>query len=149
MWSNLYGHHPMYMRMEDGGLSHIVMLWNSHPMDIVLAETSIQYKVIGGIIDVFVFLGPSPLEAIEQYTSLIGRPFMPPLWSIGFHQCRWFGYFTTQGNTLKRGIVDSLLTLFVSCIFVLRGYRTAQYTLQVAQNYSIFKLPLDTIWKFV
>jgi alpha-glucosidase (family GH31 glycosyl hydrolase) len=32
---------------------------------------------------------------VEQYHSLIGFPVMPPLWALGFHQCRW-GYEDLQ-----------------------------------------------------
>lgn len=42
-----------------------------------------------GIIDVFVFLGPSPLEAFRQYTQLTGTGNLPQMFSIAYHQCRW------------------------------------------------------------
>lgn len=37
----------------------------------------------------FVFIGNNPAEVIQQYTALIGRPHMPPLWALGFHLCRY------------------------------------------------------------
>lgn len=42
-----------------------------------------------GIIDVVLFFGDKPLEITEKYTALTGRPFLPPVASIGYHQCRW------------------------------------------------------------
>jgi len=37
--------------------------------------------------------GPTPAAVNEQYTELIGRPYLPAYWTLGFHQCRW-GYDT-------------------------------------------------------
>jgi alpha-glucosidase (family GH31 glycosyl hydrolase) len=55
---------------------------------------SVTFHTIGGILDFFVFLGPSPDEVISQYTQVIGKPFLPPYWSLGFHLCR-YGYSDT------------------------------------------------------
>lgn len=42
-----------------------------------------------GELDYYFIYGPSPKEVIEGYTYLVGRCYMPPLWSLGFHQSRW------------------------------------------------------------
>lgn len=42
-----------------------------------------------GIIDVVVFFGDKPSDITNQFTQLTGRPTLPLLSSIGYHQCRW------------------------------------------------------------
>lgn len=97
--TNLYGTHPFYLVMEDrDGGSHGVYLANSNAMDVVLQPApAITWRTTGGIIDMYVFLGPSPESVIQQYTEVIGRSFMPPYWSLGYHLCRW-GYMTANGT---------------------------------------------------
>ncbi|KAF9296133.1 hypothetical protein BGZ74_010460 [Mortierella antarctica] len=87
---NVYGSHPFYLEMRNG-TAHGVFLRNSNGMDVIISPAKLTYKVIGGIFDFTVFLGPSPADVINQYTELIGRPHMPPAWAMGFHQCR-YGY---------------------------------------------------------
>ncbi|KAG0087450.1 hypothetical protein BGZ93_010954 [Podila epicladia] len=87
---NVYGSHPFYLEMRNGA-AHGVFLRNSNGMDVIISPAKLTYKVIGGIFDFTVFLGPSPADVINQYTELIGRPHMPPAWAMGFHQCR-YGY---------------------------------------------------------
>ncbi|XP_065684890.1 neutral alpha-glucosidase AB isoform X2 [Hydra vulgaris] len=42
-----------------------------------------------GVIDMFVLLGPSIDEVANQYASLTGFTMLPPLFALGYHQCRW------------------------------------------------------------
>lgn len=42
-----------------------------------------------GLPDVFFFPGPTPHEVQKQHAALVGPSLMPPLFSLGYHQCRW------------------------------------------------------------
>ncbi|MBN2148939.1 MAG: DUF4968 domain-containing protein [Anaerolineales bacterium] len=43
----------------------------------------------------YYFISGSPDEITATYTDLTGRPFLPPRWAFGYHQCRW-GYHSWQ-----------------------------------------------------
>lgn len=45
----------------------------------------------GGPIDVVFLIGPSLAELTRKLQKLVGTTPLPPLWSLGYHQCRW-GY---------------------------------------------------------
>jgi alpha-glucosidase len=45
----------------------------------------------GGVIDIYVFSGPTPEAVIMEYLKVVGNPAFVPYWSLGFHNCRW-GY---------------------------------------------------------
>ncbi|XP_076422557.1 maltase-glucoamylase isoform X7 [Peromyscus maniculatus bairdii] len=89
---NSYGVHPYYMGLEEDGNAHGVLLMNSNAMDVTFQPLpALTYRTTGGILDFFVFLGPTPELVTQQYTELIGRPVMVPYWSLGFQLCR-YGY---------------------------------------------------------
>ncbi|KAJ1935810.1 hypothetical protein EC988_008373, partial [Linderina pennispora] len=87
---NVYGSHSIHMELRNGKF-HGAYLHNSHGMDIVLANNTIQYRVLGGTADFYFFSGPTALDVIDQYTELVGRPNRIPYWALGFQNCR-YGY---------------------------------------------------------
>ena len=95
--TNLYGTHNFFIGMPDTGLSYGVFFLNSNAQEVVLQPSPlITYRTIGGVLDFFIFTGPSPAQVVSSYYALIGNPTLPPFWSMGFHLSRW-GY----GNLLK------------------------------------------------
>ena len=46
----------------------------------------------GGELDYYFFAGPEPKNVVQQYTALVGRSPLPPLWSLGYQQSRYSYY---------------------------------------------------------
>ncbi|MFN6946021.1 MAG: glycoside hydrolase family 31 protein [Cytophagaceae bacterium] len=46
----------------------------------------------GGEMNYYFIYGPDLLEVVETYTKMTGTPELPPLWSLGYHQCKWSYY---------------------------------------------------------
>uniref|UniRef100_A0A8D0H5K9 P-type domain-containing protein n=1 Tax=Sphenodon punctatus TaxID=8508 RepID=A0A8D0H5K9_SPHPU len=89
---NLYGFQPFYMGLENDGNAYGVLLLTSNGMEVKFQPTpALTYRTIGGILDFYMVLGPTPELVVQEYTNLIGRPVLPPYWSLGFQLCR-YGY---------------------------------------------------------
>ncbi|RAJ16309.1 glycoside hydrolase family 31 protein [Olleya aquimaris] len=47
----------------------------------------------GGEMNYYFIYGPQMQDVVESYTDLTGKPHqLPPLWALGFHQCKWSYY---------------------------------------------------------
>lgn len=47
----------------------------------------------GGQMDYYFIYGPKIEDVVVSYTDLTGKPhYLPPLWSLGYHQCKWSYY---------------------------------------------------------
>jgi alpha-glucosidase len=56
------------------------------------ASEEYRFHFAGGQYTEYVFGGPDLPAILEAYTWLTGRAAAPPIWSLGYHQCRWFEY---------------------------------------------------------
>lgn len=107
--TNLYGSFPYYLMVEDGDKNmnaHGIFLLNSNAMDVILQPTpAVTWRTSGGILDFFIFMGPSAPEVTRQNLNLIGKPVMQPYWSLGFHLCK-YGYnsLAKTNETMQRNL---------------------------------------------
>jgi len=46
--------------------------------DKVLCCPVLSCRVLGGLLDLYFFMGPQPEAVVQQYQQVVGRPAMPP-----------------------------------------------------------------------
>ncbi|XP_069805509.1 neutral alpha-glucosidase C-like isoform X2 [Dendropsophus ebraccatus] len=59
------------------------------PKQRAVPKTDVRWMSESGVVDVFLLMGPAPLDVFKQYAQLTGTQMFPPLFSLGYHQCRW------------------------------------------------------------
>lgn len=103
---NLYQTHPVFMALRKSFAWGIFLhsTWLSR-FDVGYSNwDELEISTLGGELDYYVIYGPTPAEFIDKLTRLTGRPMMPPLWSLGYHQSRW--------SYMNEGEVKDLVTEF-------------------------------------
>ena len=65
----------------------------------------------GGEMNYYFIYGPELIDVSAQYTLLSGVPDLPPLWALGYHQCKWSYYPEAQ----VREITDTFRSLQLPC----------------------------------
>jgi alpha-glucosidase len=101
---NLYQAHPLFMAVRQGlawGL-YLHSTWYSW-LDVgAEREGVLTLFTLGGEMDYYLSAGPTPAAVVEQLTRLTGRPALPPLWSLGYHQSRWSYGSDAEVRTIAR-----------------------------------------------
>lgn len=90
----LYVAVPFYIALRNG-VAHGVFLDNTFRSNFDIGhqtEGVLSFGAEGGALDYYFIYGPKPKDVIERYTRLTGRMPLPPLWSLGYHQCRYSYY---------------------------------------------------------
>ncbi|KAI1475438.1 glycoside hydrolase family 31 protein [Daldinia eschscholtzii] len=137
--ANIYGSHPIYLDTryfevdkETGDLkyapdasdksaqyksyTHGVFQRSAHVQEVLLQETNITWRALGGQIDLYFYEGSTQDKVTKSYQkSAIGLPAMQQYWTFGYHQCRW-------------------------------GYSNWTDLQNVIDNFAKAEIPLETIW---
>jgi alpha-glucosidase len=84
----LYIGTPIYLSLSSTG-GYLVYFENSYKSNYFINE-KLTVSFEGGALRYYIIFG-SLSTIYQQLGELIGRPYLPPRWSLGYHQCRW-GY---------------------------------------------------------
>ena len=90
----LYASVPFFLVLRKGR-AHGVYLDNPYRTSFDVGKEDpglLSFGATGGELDYYFIDGPSPRAVIERYTALTGRMPLPPLWALGYHQCRYSYY---------------------------------------------------------
>ena len=87
----LYQSHTWVLGVGENGKSFGVIADNTWKMEISLGER-ITFSSVGPAFRVIVIEKDSPQEVMKELGKLTGTIELPPLWSLGFHQCRYSYY---------------------------------------------------------
>ena len=106
----LYQSHPWVLGVNSDGTAFGVIADNTWKQQIDLSD-SIRFISDGPAFRVIVIKRNSPQEVIKELTNLIGRMDMPPLWSLGYQQCR----FSYVPDTRIKNVADTFRLKNIPC----------------------------------
>ncbi len=90
----LYKSIPFLLAMRDGK-AYGLFLDNTYRTSFEFGTESrdiYSFGAEGGELDYYFIYGPDPKRVIQEFTSLVGRPPLPPLLALGYQQCRYSYY---------------------------------------------------------
>ena len=98
---NEYGSQPFFVFQLPNHRVAALFFKNSNAIDYVITKdnqnqkATVTHKSIGGIFDFYFIYAGTMEEMVRKYHSIIGRPYVIPFWSLGWHQCR-YGWHTLE-----------------------------------------------------
>ena len=91
----LYKSIPFFIAMHNSS-AYGIFLDNTYRSNFDFGKESrdaYSFGADGGELDYYFFFGPDPKRVISDFTQLVGRTPLPPLFALGYQQCR-YSYFT-------------------------------------------------------
>lgn len=101
----------LFFRNKNSEKHYAILFYTSYPIELKIdknlnfpfkfeIKASYYYKREIEIIDFFLLVG-SVDGIISNLMNLIGKPFFPPIWSLGYHQSKWS--YKTQEKVVEIG----------------------------------------------
>ena len=87
--SRLYQTHPWVMGVRPDGTAFGVLFDTFHKGELLTADDRIEFVAEGTPYKTYVIESASPQGVLKGLAELTGTIEMPPLWAIGYHQCRF------------------------------------------------------------
>jgi alpha-glucosidase len=100
----LYKTIPFFIGLRKG-LAYGLFFDNTYRSSFDFGKESADYFSFGadgGELNYYFIAGPEPKNIIERYTALTGRSPLPPLWTLGYQQCRYSYYPEARVREIAR-----------------------------------------------
>ncbi len=109
----VYKNIPFYYSLYQG-MGYGIFFDNSFQTHFDFASerrTVTTFWAEGGEMNYYFINGPQLMDVCKRYTLLTGTPELPPLWALGYQQCKW-SYFP---ESQVRGICSKMRELRIPC----------------------------------
>jgi len=106
----LYQSHPWVLGVNEDGTAFGVIADNTWKQQLILSD-SIKFISEGPAFRMIVIQRNSPQEVLVALGNLIGRIEMPPLWGLGYQQCR----YSYEPDTRAKQIADEFRNRNIPC----------------------------------
>lgn len=123
----LYYSIPFYLGVRDTGVYGV--LWDNSSRGLVdighETPTELTFEAETGDLSYYLFTGSDVNSVLARYTELTGRISLPPMWFLGYQQCRW-SYYPQEAvlqlgkEFRERGIPCDVIYLDIHYMY---GYR--------------------------
>ncbi|MEN9225115.1 MAG: glycoside hydrolase family 31 protein, partial [Thermostichus sp. DRC_bins_24] len=124
---NLYQAIPWALFLRPG-LCYGLFLHCTHWSQFDLGQTDpeqLAIEVHAPELDHYLIYGPTPDLVLNTYTQLTGRTPLPPLWALGYQQCRWSYHSAAQVEAVAQQFRQRRIPCDVIYFDIdyMRGYR--------------------------
>ncbi len=100
----LYRSIPFYISLNQGQ-AHGVFFDNTYKTFFDFGQEDAEktsFWAEGGELQYYYIHGPHMMDVVKRYHFLTGTHQLPPLWALGYHQCRWSYYPESKLKDLAR-----------------------------------------------
>lgn len=104
----LYKTIPFFIGLRKG-TAYGVFFDNTYRSTFDFGKESADYFSFGaegGELNYYFIAGPEPKKIVEAYTAMTGRSPLPPLWSLGYQQCRYSYYPESRAREIVKTFRD-------------------------------------------
>jgi len=85
----LYSSHPWVLAVLADGRAVGLLADTFRRGALEIAPDGVELQFEAEPFDLYRIEGPDPLAVLRGLAALVGTMPMPPLWALGYHQCRW------------------------------------------------------------
>lgn len=121
----LYQTHPWVLGVRKDGTAFGILFDSPWKSELITNSDKVEFNTEGALFRVFVIDRKSPQEVVKGLAELTGTIEMPPIWALGYQQCR-FSYTSEQR---VKEIADTFRLKKIPCdviwmdIDYMEGYR--------------------------